>query len=429
MLPAKGFLLVCALSACAPAVAHPAWSRPALDDLEAVANAAPFEGLPPENAALGELARFRQSGDTDPIAAAQIDIAADALFASLARAFAQGATDPARADPDWTIPLASAPDLVTLQNQRAAGAASSTLLRPLLPHAREYALLRDELARLRSEPESSDRNARITQVRANLERWRWLPRQMPDRRLEVRIPFYELRVDDAGSAETVTHKVIVGARGNQTPSLADEIRSITFNPSWEPPAGIAAELLRRFRRDPSAAAREGFDALDAQGAVIAPDTVDWSAQPFPYRLRQRPGPDNALGRIRFDMANRFAIRLHDTPNRNLFARDSRALSHGCIRVQDTETLAAYLLAPQNWSAAAIETAIDMGTQQTVALHAPMPIYLVYLTTSADQDGQILYAEDIYGRDGAVVAALDAEDVVLARQAATAPSCATDAPMP
>lgn len=416
---AFAFLLLLSLSGCAPAAAQLTWSAAELDDLERVAASAPLEGLTEEAAALEELTRFRHLGDADPAAEAQTDIAADALFASLARTFAQGGADTARADPDWAIPLAAPPDLSALMTARAAGAAPSALLRPLLPQQREYALLRDELARVRAEDGSRDRDARIVQLRASLERWRWLPRDLPERRLDVRIPQYELRFFAGGEAIAV-HKVIVGARDSQTPSFSDEIASVTFNPSWEPPASIAAELLRRFRADPSAAEREGFQALAADGPVIAPSAVDWRARPFPYRLRQQPGPANALGRIRFDMANAYAIRLHDTPSRSLFERDARALSHGCIRVESPEALAAGVLAHEAWTVESVNDAIESGAQQSVALAAPMPIYLIYITVTADEAGQIAYADDIYRRDAAVAAALDGPDVALARQAAAAP---------
>lgn len=420
--------LLATLAACAPATAQANWSAEALDDLEIVAASAWTEGLPSEEAALSELAMFRHLSDVDPAAVVQADVAADALFLSLARTFSQGAADPARADPDWAIPLASAPDLDALQAARAAGAAPSALLRPLLPQNAEYALLRDELARLRA-LRDDDQNERINQVRASLERWRWLPRQLPPKRLEVRIAQYELR-HISPDAPAISHKVIVGTRSDQTPSFLAEIRSVTINPSWDPPPSIAAELLRRFRRNPSAAAREGFEALNAEGAVISPGAVDWSARPFPYRLRQRPGPANALGRIRFDIPNPYSIRLHDTPSRSLFGRDERALSHGCIRVENPVDLAVRVIAQPDWTREAIDAGIESGVQQSVTLSEPLPVYLIYITASANEAGEIAYAEDFYRRDAAVVAALDAPDVALARQPAAAPqTCAADPAMP
>lgn len=148
------------------------------------------------------------------------------------------------------------------------------------------------------------------------------------------------------------------------------------------------------------------------------------------RLRQRPGPDNALGRIRFDMANDNAIRLHGTPNRSLFARDRRALSHGCIRVETPEALAASVIASPDWTQEAIETAIAAGATEEIPLSTPMPVYLFYITAAATEAGDIVYSDDIYGRDAALIAALDGPDVALARQAAAAPvRCPIEPAMP
>lgn len=418
-------LLTVALAACAPAAAQSAWSNAALDDLESVAAVTELEGLPSEDAALEELARFRHLAETDPAAEAQTDIAADALFASLARSFAQGGSDPSRADPDWAVPLAGQPDLVLLQAARSQGASPSALLRPLLPQTQDYALLRDELARLRAEGGDA---REIAQVRASLERWRWLPRDLPAKRLEVRIAQFEL-LYIAPDGPAVSHKVIVGTRDDQTPSFLTEIRSVTINPSWDPPPSIAAELLRRFRRDPEAAEREGFEAVNTEGASVAPATVDWSARPFPYRLRQRPGPANALGRIRFDVPNPYSIRLHDTPSRSLFERDERALSHGCVRVENPADLAVRVIGAPDWTRETIEAAIESGVQQSVALRDPLPVYLIYLTVTANEASEIVYADDIYRRDAGVVVALDSPDVALARQAAAARETCAAAPMP
>jgi murein L,D-transpeptidase YcbB/YkuD len=160
--------------------------------------------------------------------------------------------------------------------------------------------------------------------------------------------------------------------------------------------------------------------IGTDGAIIAPGGVDWSARPFPYRLRQRPGPANALGQLRFDMPNAFAIYLHDTPNRALFTRSTRALSHGCIRVETPNDLARDVLNSPEWTLPALEGAIASGASQTIAVPDPLPVYLIYLTASESGDGQIAYAEDIYRRDAAVVAALDGPDAALVRRPASRP---------
>ena len=130
--------------------------------------------------------------------------------------------------------------------------------------------------------------------------------------------------------------------------------------------------------------------IDADGVVVVPSAVDWSARPFPYQLRQRAGAANALGRIRFDLPNPFAIYLHDTPNRALFARTERALSHGCIRVAEPASLAEAVINAPEWKRTEIDAAIATGESRTVTLAAPVPIYILYLTAAAAEDGDVAY---------------------------------------
>jgi L,D-transpeptidase YcbB len=412
----------CMLAACTappspvtpPSAAPPtaAWDAVALADLRMIAALTPAEGLPPETAAVTKLETL--ATDTDARAASERDRTADALFARLAERFAQGGADPAVADPAWRIARAGAPDLAALRVALAAGASPSTQLRALLPDEPEYDALRRELARVTAEPAGTPdangltREARIDRLRVNLERWRWLPRHLPARRIDVRVPRFELLVRREGAAPE-RHAVIVGARDMPTPSFAADIGAVTLNPTWTPPSKIVREeLLPRFRRDPDAAAREGFDVLDAGGNIVPPGAVDWQARPFPYTLRQRPGPANALGRVRFDLPNPFAIYLHDTPSRGVFAQADRARSHGCIRVADPVGMAESLFDMPSWRRDAIERAIDAGDTQRVPLAASTPVYILYLTAVVDETGAVAYANDIYRRDARVLRALDAD---------------------
>lgn len=409
----------------APALA---WRAPALADLREVAASTLDEGLPAETAALAELDSFSARAANDPTAAAQLDVAADALYASLANAFARGAADPSVADPDWRIPLNAAPDMADLNARRAAGALPSSVLRTLLPQSDDYQVLRQALTTVSAEaPGAVDaqgltRELRLVRIRANLERWRWMPRDMAERRLEVRVPQMEVALYQDQRAPRV-HAVIVGARATPSPTFAAQLRSVTLNPTWTPPSSITAnELLPRFRRDPGLAHREGFDAVGADGAVIAPGAVDWSARPFPYQLRQRAGAANALGRVRFDLPNPFAVYLHDTPNRTLFARTDRALSHGCIRVEDPVGLAEAVIDAPEWDKVAIEAAIETGETTAITIADPINIYVLYLTAAANGD-EVAYFDDLYRRDERLLRALDAPDAALvAGLAQTATTC-------
>lgn len=408
-------LALAALTACVaqepppPTPAEPpprAWSANSLSDLRIAAEAAPAHGLRPEGAAIATLERLEPLSTHDAEAARALDQTADALFEHLALTFAMGATDPATADAAWAIPRALAPDLTALREALAAGASPSNVLAALLPSSPEYAALVAELARARAEPESANRERRIRALRATLERWRWLPRTLPPQRIDVLVPFFELRVR-GGERPSPPHAIIAGAQSTQTPTFSAAIQTITLNPTWTPPSSIVnGELLPRFRRNPGAAAQEGFEVLDRSGAVIDPASVDWRARPFPYTLRQRAGSGNALGRIRFDMPNSYAIYLHDTPSRGLFARTNRALSHGCIRVENPVGLAEEALADPLWDEAALSAAIEGGGTQTLPLSAPLPIYVLYMTAATDSDGAVRIADDVYRRDGPVLDALD-----------------------
>ena len=401
----------------APAAApQRAWSVSAFAELRAVAAEATYRhGLSPEADAIEALDRLGRAAVRDTEAAQAFDRAADELFGRLALTFAMGAADPAAVDPEWAIPRAAAPDVAGLRATFAYGAGPAGVLRALLPSSPEYVALVDELLRVRNEPESApdgnglSRETRIDRLRVNLERWRWLPRDLPARRVDVLVPLFELRMRDAAAA--MRHAVIVGARRSPTPSFAAYIEAITLNPTWTPPASIANnELLPRFRRDPAAAAREGFDVLDSAGRAVDPAHVDWRVRPFPYTLRQRAGPGNALGRLRFDLPNPHAVYLHDTPSRGLFARADRALSHGCIRVSEPLSLAADALFDPAWDEAALEAAIEAGATRSLPLGAPLPVYVLYLTAAPDESGVVKYAEDIYRRDAEVLRALDREVV-------------------
>lgn len=407
-----------------------AWSAEQLGDLRVAAQVAPAHGLRSESEALELIDRLEPLSLREGDMAQRLDAVADALFARLASNFAIGGVDPSQTDPDWRIAPPPPPDVIALRRAVREGGDVSDTLSALLPSASDYAILVAELARVQAEPDGAvdasgvSKQTRVDRLRASMERWRWLPRDMPVNRIDVLVPFFELRMRDGEMSSR--HAVIVGARRTQSPSFAAAIETITLNPTWTPPSSIVqGELLPRFRRNPMAAAAENFDVIDSAGRVIDPADVDWRARPFPYTLRQRAGPGNALGRLRFDMPNPYAVFLHDTPSQGLFARDDRALSHGCIRVSEPAALAANVLADPLWDEPALDTAIETGTTQVITLGAPLPIYVLYLTAAPDQDGIVRYAEDIYNRDRALLRALDrASPLQNASRTATQTECSS-----
>lgn len=385
----------------APSALARQWTDAEISELNAEAMAAPDQGLPVPEAQLARLALAEDLVRADERYVAELDSAADDLFAHLAITYARGAVDPAAVGADWHIEQPALPDVARLQAIVDEGSSPRAVLQMLLPRSDEYRALQQELQRRLGEADADD--DRIAQLRANLERWRWLPHQLPDTRLEVRIAEYMLAFH-RGAEPPLRHAVIVGAKRTPTPVFRADMVTVTLNPDWTPPQSIVVnELLPRFRRNPAAAAREGFEAIDSHGVAIDASNVDWRARPFPYQIRQRPGPANALGRLRFDLPNPFAVFLHDTPSRGLFARERRALSHGCIRVHEPLQLASAIL---DQDGETLQQALDTGGRQTVSLAAAVPVYTLYFTTAVQADGSILYLEDIYERDEAVVRALD-----------------------
>jgi murein L,D-transpeptidase YcbB/YkuD len=208
-------------------------------------------------------------------------------------------------------------------------------------------------------------------------------------------------------------RVVVGAPYHRTPVFSGEMTYVEINPYWNVPPSIARnELLPKIKENPGYVAANNFELLSDwsdSARVLDPYTIDWSAmtpERFAYKLRQGPGPGNALGHIKFMFPNPFNVYLHDTPARGLFAKDQRSFSHGCIRVQDPETFGAFVLDRQpGWSLDAINAAIATGKRQIVSLEQPLPVHIAYLTAWVNKDGSVNFRRDVYGRDAILAAAL------------------------
>ncbi len=246
---------------------------------------------------------------------------------------------------------------------------------------------------------------RIGQIRLNLERWRWLPLEFKGHSLVVNMTGYMLygvRDQDI----VMEMPVIIGKAYRSTPSINNKMSYIEMNPYWNVPTSIALkDLIPRQMRDPEYLGNKNirvFRGWHADAEELDPAEVDWSRvnkNYFPYRLRQDPGPDNSLGRIKFMFPNEYSIYLHDTPNRELFNQNDRAFSSGCIRVQDPMFLATYLLGDTSEAGQArIESLLATGETQALLLSEKIPIYLVYMTAWVDRAGYLNFRRDIYGRD-------------------------------
>lgn len=250
-------------------------------------------------------------------------------------------------------------------------------------------------------------STRIGQILINLERARWLPEDLGDPYVLVNMAAFELNVVEAGKS-MLEMRVVVGERDKETPIFSDEISYIEINPYWNVPKSIAyKEKLPQLRRNPYALNSQNIRVFAPGGGAIDPGTVNWAAvgQNFPYRLRQDPGPKNALGRIKFMFPNPYDVYMHDTPSRALFKRQVRAFSHGCIRVEKPMELAEFLLG-SGWPRTRIERAIASGKNTPIMLARPVPVHLVYLTAWVDAEGVVQFRDDLYNRDARLVAALD-----------------------
>lgn len=255
--------------------------------------------------------------------------------------------------------------------------------------------------------------ARIDQVRANLERLRWVARDLVGDYLLVDIAGFEAGLWLDGR-EVWRSRVVVGRPYRRTPEFRSTLEYMVLNPEWGvPPTILRNDVLPRALRDPSYLERQRMRLVDRNGRVVDPASVDWDAvrqRPgaFPYRVVQSSGPDNALGRIRFMAPNEHLVFLHDTPARELFERPVRAFSSGCIRVERAQELAVLLLDDaQRWSAQRIAEAIDGGRTQTLPLRRRVPLLLLYHTARAGDDGSPEFRPDLYGRDAPIVRALAA----------------------
>ncbi len=234
----------------------------------------------------------------------------------------------------------------------------------------------------------------------NMERLRWLPRDLGRRHVFVNQPAFEAEVVENGR-EVWSTRVIVGKPNTQTYVFHDEMELVVFNPSWGVPQSIIAkEYLPKLRRDPGYLDRMGFKVVNQKGKVVPSRSVRWASygSRVPYGVQQPPGAKNALGEVKFLFPNTHNIYMHDTPSRELFSEDLRAFSHGCVRVQNPREFAAVLL---GWNQEDVAKQIETPKSETVRLKEKIPVHLTYFTAWPDETGRIRYFEDLYGRDKAM----------------------------
>jgi L,D-transpeptidase YcbB len=266
-------------------------------------------------------------------------------------------------------------------------------------------------------PHQAGSPAKIRSVLINMERWRWLPHDLGAFYVMVNIPEFMLRVVE-DDKPVFTTRVVVGKTDKQTPIFSRDMQEVVFGPFWNVPTSIKIEEIRPYLREEAAWFFGGGSwntavfqrhnlRVKIGGREVDPGAVDWNR--FDIRnteIYQPPGPGNVLGRVKFVFPNKHDVYMHDTPQKFLFANAVRAESHGCMRVQNPDQLAAVLLRrDQGWSKARTMSAIDTGYDQHVPLRQRIPVYVTYFTLKVNADGSLSSYGDLYGHDARIAAAL------------------------
>jgi len=353
----------------APVAATAHWARPAAAELVGYIERLDAEGLSPANYGHERLRAALSAGDQ-----AAFTRTADDIFLRLARDLSGGSVRGTDRVSWYMAPsgIEEAEQRALLDRAKRGNVAQ--LLDGLLPTHPQYVGLRNALAN----PANAERRDLI---RTNLERWRWMPRNLGERHIIVNVPAFTAAFIENGEV-IARHRTVVGATSTPTPQLSATAVAVTFNPWWTVPQSIV-RTMRGFG---------GYQVREANG----------------YRIvRQPPGPGNSLGRVKIEMPNEHAIYLHDTPSQHLFSRSVRAFSHGCVRTQGIRDFAARLLeSTGDWDRARIDQTIAAGQTVQARLAAPMPVYVSYFTAAATNDGNIVTYTDVYGRDTRVRQALN-----------------------
>lgn len=253
---------------------------------------------------------------------------------------------------------------------------------------------------------------RVNQLQYTLERYRWLPPDFPQPPVIVNIPAFRLRTMRRQPAPFLSMRVVVGkAYGHQTPVFADYMRYVIFRPYWNVPMSIQfAEIIPKLRRDPNYLAENGFEVTTSSGTLVTDGTISDDVlnrlRTGSLTVRQKPGPKNALGLVKFIFPNHYNVYMHSTPVPELFLKSRRDFSHGCIRVEDPLALAAWVLRNNaGWNLDRILAAMNRDQTLQVNLAKPIPVLILYTTAAVDPEGEVHFYRDIYGLDAALARAL------------------------
>ena len=340
---------------------------------------------------------------TDAPATAQVllrfDLALSAKVLTYVLDATRGRIDPNRLSGYHDLPRKN----VDLVEALAAIAQSSDVAAQLTQRNPENAQFRALVAELAKQREGKPET--IAKLRIAMEQLRWLPSSLGTRYVFLNQPAFEVTYVN-GSDPPLTMRAVIGKPNSQTYFFTDRIKEVIYNPYWSVPRSIVInEMLPKLWRNPSYLDRLGYEVSNSRGRQVASNAVDWAAvatNEAGIDVRQPPGPRNALGRLKIDFPNKHAIYMHDTPQKHLFAREQRAFSHGCVRLQHPREMAAALL---GIGLADIDRKIARGETQTERVRADIPVYLAYFTAWPDAQGNVRYYKDVYGRDAHLAQAI------------------------
>lgn len=352
----------------APASVPVTWSNDQIDQLASWLNAAPKEALdlPPAN----DFIAARRAGDPQ-----KLQLSATEAALKLANGYLHG-NDAARKKAKWNVDVDgdNAIDLSALLTASLAKNDVNGFFRSLRPHHPDYEVLRSAFA-TEADP------ARRAKLARNMERWRWMPQSLGNRYLLVNAAAYEVALWDSG-LKVQSWPVVVGKTKTPTPVFSTQVTGVNYNPWWNMPKSIVAESVGALtRKNPAEAKRRGYV---------------WGDGTF----RQRPGRRNALGLMKLVMPNDYTVYLHDTPEKALFEKPTRAFSHGCIRVGGALAFASTLLAGTA-DQKQIDAVLASGKTTTLSLAEPLPVYIAYFTADVADPGVVRFHADTYGRDAAI----------------------------
>ncbi len=360
---------------------------------------------------------LRPRGFHDPLSpdarlsVAQREILLTDTLVALGDRLANGRADPRGLAPRDDDPIAwrhAEPQVMGALSQRLDQGDIAGLVADMRPDTDLYLRLRSALA---TELERARDPALIDTLRVNIERARWFARAVGDvDRIEVNIPAYTstLYLDDEPVWQ---ERVIVGKPDRRTPVFVSLMDHVVLDPTWTVPRSIIEDrLYEQAISDPLGFSNRGFQLRDVEGRWYDPVDIEWEryrAESLPYDVVQMPGSNNALGRVKFMFDNPYSVYLHDTPSRGLFDREERALSHGCVRVEDPDALARIILSRRaDLDAQAIAELYADADNIPIDLTAPLPVALLYWTIDVDEQGNYVYFDDIYSRDAEVLKALN-----------------------